>query len=67
MTDLGAFAHVAFEGESDVGVINLTTSVTTKCGAHICDLAMLSDAERRMNDVAFERASGGVLAALVDR
>jgi beta-lactamase class A len=67
LADPSAFAHVAFKGGSEIGVINMTTSLTTKRGTHLCISATLDDAERRVDDVAFERAYGAVLGALADR
>ena len=67
VADPTAFAHVAFKGGSDVGVINMTTSLTTKHGTHLCVSATLNDAERRINETTFATAYGVVIATLADR
>ena len=61
------FAHVAYKGGSDFGVINMTTFVTTKRGTQICVSATLNDAEKSTNDIAFESAYSAVVASLANR
>ena len=61
------FAHVAYKGGSDFGVINLTTFVTTKRGTQICVSATLNDAEKSINDIAFQSAYSAVVASLANR
>ena len=55
------FRHVAYKGGSDVGIINLTTMVTTKRGTSVCFSATLNDATRSVDEKAFEAAYSGVL------
>jgi hypothetical protein len=61
-----AFRHVAFKGGSDVGVINLTTMVTTRRGTKICFSATLNDAEQPVDELKFSTAYAGVMRYLAD-
>jgi hypothetical protein len=58
------FRHVAFKGGSDVGVINLTTMVTTRRGTKLCFSATANDSARDVDEAAFEAAYGAVLRYL---
>jgi hypothetical protein len=60
----GDFAHVAFKGGSDVGVINLTTMVTTNRGTKLCFSATENDSAHDVNEAAFETAYGAALRQL---
>jgi beta-lactamase class A len=62
--DASAFRHVAYKGGSDVGVVNLTTAVTTQRGTRICFSATLNNATQRVDDAAFQAAYAGVLSFL---
>jgi beta-lactamase class A len=64
VADASAFRHVSFKGGSDVGVINLTTTVTTKRGTKLCFSATLNDPAREVDQSAFEAAYNGVLRLL---
>jgi hypothetical protein len=66
MADPTAFRHVAFKGGSDVGVINLTTAVTTHRGTRICFSATLNNSTQQVDESAFELAYAGVLRFLAD-
>jgi len=57
---------VAFKGGSDVGVINLTTMVTTRRGTKICFSATLNDGEHQVDESAFSIAYAGVMHYLAD-
>lgn len=56
VADATAFRHVAFKGGSDIGVINLTTLVTTTRGTKICFSATLNDPTQEIDESAFEAA-----------
>jgi hypothetical protein len=58
------FAHVAFKGGSDVGVINLTTAVTTNRGTKLCFSATENDSAHDVNEAAFETAYAAALRQL---
>ncbi len=64
VADAAAFRHVAYKGGSDLGVINLTTAVTTTRGTRICFSATLNDPTRQVDAQAFEVAYGGVMRFL---
>ncbi len=61
VADPAAFRHVAFKGGSDVGIINLTTLVTTRRGSRICFSATLNDPAHAVNELGFETAYATVL------
>lgn len=61
LADATAFRRIAYKGGSDVGIINLTTAVTTKRGTRICFSATLNDSTRVVDESTFELAYGGVL------
>ena len=61
VADPHAFRHVAFKGGSDVGIINLTTMVTTRRGTNVCFSATLNDSKKSVNESAFEEAYSAVL------
>lgn len=63
----GTFRSVAYKGGSDLGAINMTTSVTTKRGTHICFSATANDPSHDVDDSAFELAYGAALADLAAR
>jgi hypothetical protein len=65
--DAASFRQVAFKGGSDVGVINMTTQVTTKRGTTLCFSATLNDSATAVNDGAFVVAYGSALSALANR
>lgn len=67
VADPAAFAHVAFKGGSDTGLINLTTQVTTKRGTTLCFSATLNDAAGSVDERGFANAYASVLRALTDR
>jgi beta-lactamase class A len=67
LADPGAFPHVAFKGGSDLGVINLTTVVTTSRGTRMCFSATLNDSMRQVDESAFEAAYSGVLGLLTEK
>jgi hypothetical protein len=60
----GDFARVAFKGGSDIGVVNLTTMVTTNRGTKLCFSATENDSVRDVNGAAFETIYAGVLRQL---
>ncbi len=64
VADAAAFRHVAFKGGSDLGVVDLTTEVTTIRGTRICFSATLNDANRNVDESAFEAAYGAVMRFL---
>jgi beta-lactamase class A len=64
VADAASFAHVAYKGGSDSGVLNLTTQVTTKRGSTLCFSATVNDATTAIDERPFELAYGSVLAAL---
>lgn len=63
----GEFREVAYKGGNDFGAINLTTTVTTKRGTHICFSATANDTSQDVDDTAFESAYSDVLAFLAAR
>ncbi|MHB8148172.1 MAG: serine hydrolase [Vulcanimicrobiaceae bacterium] len=66
VADPSAFRHVAFKGGSDVGVINLTTMVTTVRGTNVCFSSTLNDSAHPINEAAFEAAYAAVLQYVGD-
>jgi beta-lactamase class A len=60
----GDFRQVAYKGGSDVGVINMTTIVTTKRGARLCFAATLNNPQGAVDESAFGLAYSGVLHSL---
>jgi hypothetical protein len=67
VADAASFRRVAFKGGSDVGVVNLTTQVTTKRGTTFCFSATVNDSAKGVDESAFELAYGAVLGVLADR
>ena len=67
LADASSFAHVAFKGGSDTGVVNLTTQVTTKRGTTFCFSATVNDSAKNVDERAFELAYGAVLSVLANR
>ena len=61
VADPADFRHIAFKGGSDVGVLNLTTMVTTRHGRRVCFSATVNDPEHSIDELAFEGAYGAVL------
>ncbi len=55
------FRQVAFKGGSDVGVINLTTMVTTRRGTAVCFSATLNDSTHPVDETVFDNAYADVL------
>jgi hypothetical protein len=55
------FRHVAYKGGSDVGIINMTTMVTTKRGTTVCFSATLNDEKHAVDEMAFETVYSNVL------
>lgn len=51
-----SFRSVAYKGGSDVGVLNMTTMVTTKRGTHVCVSATLNNASHAIDNDAFGTA-----------
>ena len=66
VADPAAFAHVAYKGGSDLGVLNLTTMVRTRRGTTFCFSATLNDAAQALDEKAFEAAYGSALDKLAD-
>jgi beta-lactamase class A len=66
LADRSLFRRVAYKGGSDVGVVNLTTLVTTKRGTTECFSATLNNAERAIDEQAFEIAYASVVRFLAD-
>lgn len=64
VADAASFRQVAFKGGSDIGVINLTTQVTTKRGTRFCFSATLNDQAKAVNETAFATAYSAVLGVL---
>jgi beta-lactamase class A len=64
VADPAAFRRVAFKGGSDLGVINLTTAVTTMRGTKLCFSATLNEASASLDEARFETAYGGVMRML---
>lgn len=54
VADRSEFARVAFKGGSEPGVLNLTTMVVTKRGTRVCFSATENDAEKPLDETAFE-------------
>ncbi len=66
VSDPADFKHVAYKGGSDVGVINLTTMVTTRRGTKLCFSATGNDSAHDVNESAFESAYGAAVRYLKD-
>ena len=64
--DPESFRRVAFKGGSDIGVINLTTQVTTKRGTRVCFSATLNDRTSAVNPSSFTTSYSAVLSALAN-
>lgn len=64
VADPADFRHVAYKGGSDVGVLNMTTIVTTRRGTRICFSATINDAKHDVANLGFETSYSGVLRAL---
>ncbi|HLY01027.1 MAG TPA: serine hydrolase [Candidatus Cybelea sp.] len=62
--DAADFNHVAYKGGSDIGVINMTTMVTTHRGTKLCFSATANDSARGVNETAFGAAYGAALRYL---
>lgn len=61
--DPSDFKNVSFKGGSEIGVINLTTQVTTKAGKTLCVSATWNRPEP-LNEQQFVAMYGGVLKLL---
>ena len=59
--DPSDFRHVAYKGGSDVGVLNMTTMVTTRRGSKICFSATLNDPKNAIVNRAFGLKYAAVL------
>ena len=57
------FAHVAYKGGSDAGVLNLTTAVTTRRGTHFCFSATVNSTTT-IDETTFELQYGAALRTL---
>jgi beta-lactamase class A len=66
VADPASFRQVAFKGGSDIGVMNLTTQVTTKRGTRLCFSATINDRTTAVNPSSFTTAYGAVLSALAN-
>ena len=64
VADPGAFNTVAYKGGSDIGIISMTTQVTTKKGTRVCFSATLNNAKQEVDEKAFAAAYGLVLSAI---
>ncbi len=64
VADAGSFAHVAYKGGSDTGILNLTTTVTTHRGTTLCFSATVNNDESEVNETAFEADYSAVLRVL---
>lgn len=64
VADPSDFRRVAYKGGSDIGVLNMTTMVTTRRGTHICFSATINDAKRNVATLSFETSYSEVLRAL---
>jgi beta-lactamase class A len=62
--DPADFEHVAYKGGSDIGVLNMTTMVTTRRGTKLCFAATANDSAHDVNEAAFEAAYGAALRQL---
>jgi beta-lactamase class A len=66
LADAASFRRVAYKGGSDIGIINMTTQVTTKRGTRICFSATLNDQAKAVNENTFFTAYSSVLGALAN-
>jgi beta-lactamase class A len=64
VTEPGDFKSVAYKGGSDVGVINMTTQVTTKKGSRYCVSVTLNDQKTEVDEKVFAAAYAAVMATL---
>jgi beta-lactamase class A len=67
VADASAFRHVAYKGGSDLGVLNMTTEVTTKRGTTFCFSATVNDPVKSVDESAAILAYGSVLNFLAAR
>lgn len=63
LADPADFAHVAYKGGSDVGILNLTTAVTTHRRTRFCFSATVN-ATTAVDETAFELQYGAALRTL---
>ncbi|HEY4441203.1 MAG TPA: serine hydrolase [Candidatus Elarobacter sp.] len=61
------FRHVAYKGGSDVGILNLTTQVTTKRGTTYCVSATINDPAHAVAEMTLLAAYKGILGFLAER
>jgi hypothetical protein len=66
VADPSDFERVAYKGGSDIGVINMTTMVTTHRGTKLCFSATANDSAHDVDEPAFEAAYGAALRYLKD-
>lgn len=63
VADVSDFAHVAYKGGSDAGILNLTTAVTTHRGTRFCFSATVN-ASAAIDETTFELQYGAALRTL---
>lgn len=67
VADPAAFRRISFKGGSDIGIINLTTLVTTKRGTRVCFSATENNAAQALDESAFEMAYSAAMRLLASR
>jgi Beta-lactamase enzyme family len=67
VADPAAFRRIAYKGGSDIGIINLTTLVTTKHGTRVCFSATENNAAQALDEPAFEMAYSAAMRFLASR
>lgn len=65
--DPALFRRIAFKGGSDIGIINLTTMMTTKRDTRICFSATENDPAHSVDELAFKTAYAVSLRLLASR
>jgi hypothetical protein len=63
IADASDFARVAYKGGSDVGILNLTTAITTRRGTKLCFSATVNSTAM-VDETAFELQYGAALRTL---
>lgn len=64
VADPAKFAHIAFKGGSEPGVLTFVTAVVTKSGAHACLALTLNNPKQAIDETAVGAAYGGLLNVL---
>jgi hypothetical protein len=64
VTDHAKFAHVAFKGGSEPGVLAMVTAVVTKSGSHACLALTINNAKQAVDETSVALPYGAMLNAI---